>query len=454
MDFEYKEQDRRTNPPSKPVVKNTTENYSKHSQTWIPRYVRRQANESFYLGLQDVQTGADNASSYRYRSYRTVELEHEAAGLIRKDLNYVLGKNYDKLNRHAVKGIKQKIWGLEIGGTKYSELSMGAGEKRVLNILSALHHTSFSKGGLLVIDELDAFLHGASFERLIEVIKNKVDSSRSPLQVVFTTHNEAVSKFSDKIDVRSILNSPEKTLSLPYVHPDVMMQLTGESHSPIDIYVEDELAEDIVNRLVFDMNVVEFVSVKLFGAASNAFGVLCGKALLGHDISRTLCVLDGDVFLKRKERESEVKAHLNGNDKDDKRKEILGHVKSLNIFHSLPDGSKRGAPEYNHKILFETSREGSSQIERIKNFSKGIQGLEDWHCYYENLSHSSGVKDCRSFVLNHLSEESSWDYYLRDVKEWIEQKMADVKGISLWHYKGVEFVYKDKAVDFFGVSKS
>ena len=34
-----------------------------------------------------------------------------------------------------------------------------------------------------------------------------------------------------------------------------------------------------------------------------------------HDISSTLCVLDGDVCRTEKERDSEVQRHLNGNDR-------------------------------------------------------------------------------------------------------------------------------------------
>lgn len=51
--------------------------------------------------------------------------------------------------------------------------------------------------------------------------------------MVFTTHRETVSKFSDQINICSILAADGKTFALPYIDPDVMMQLTGVPASPL-----------------------------------------------------------------------------------------------------------------------------------------------------------------------------------------------------------------------------
>jgi energy-coupling factor transporter ATP-binding protein EcfA2 len=427
--YDFREQDLRKKPLAAPENKSGSEEYSKSSQSWKPKYYRRPVYESTYIGLQNLQTGADNPGSYRYRNYETSELALEAAELIKGDMIYILGRHYDKLNHHIVSGggkgeVKTIIWGLESGGVRYSELSMGSGEKRVLNILSALHHESFKGGGLLLIDELDALLHRASFNRLIEVLIKRSSESRYPLQVVFTTHRETVSKFSDQINICSILAADGKTFALPYIDPDVMMQLTGGASKPIEIYVEDELSEDIIGGFLFGIGASKYVHVERFGVASNAFGLVAGKILLKQDVSSTICVLDGDVFLGDDERESEIKRHLGGDDRERQREIALSCIKSYKLKHQLPSGI-RGAPEYNQKILFENSKATSEQIERLQFFSKQILRLEDWHEYYDELARLSNVRRCRDYVLDHLSSTDDWNIFLADIKEWLSNRLIE-----------------------------
>ena len=427
--YDFKEQDLRKKPLTAPEPKTGSQIYSKSSQSWAPKYYRRPTHESTYIGLQNLQTGADNPGSYRYRNYETSELALEAAELIKSDMIYVLGRHYDRLNHHIVSGggkgdIKTIIWGLESGGVRYSELSMGSGEKRVLSILSALHHISFKNGGLLLIDELDALLHRASFNRLIEVFIKRSSESRYPLQVAFTTHRETISKFLDQINICSILATEERTVALPYIDPDVMMQLTGGACKPIEIYVEDELSEEIISNFVFGINASKYVHIEKFGVASNAFGLVAGKILLKHDISSTNCVLDGDVFLTEGERDSEIKRHLGGDDREYQRILALKCIKSYRLKNTPPPGG-RGAPEYNQKILFESSKASSQQIERLQHFSRQILSLEDWHGYYDELARLSNVRRCRDYILEHLSVTDDWDYCLGEIKEWLTNRLVD-----------------------------
>ena len=85
------------------------------------------------------------------------------------------------------------MFGLEHNGVAYSEHSMGAGEKRVLSILYALHSPVIAKGGLLLIDEIDVLLHGAAFKRLIEKIIQRADENK--IEVIFSTHRETITSF-------------------------------------------------------------------------------------------------------------------------------------------------------------------------------------------------------------------------------------------------------------------
>lgn len=49
-------------------------------------------------------------------------------------------------------------------GISYTEHTMGAGEKRVFEVLKAAHDPSIMPNGLLLIDELDVLLHEKAFK--------------------------------------------------------------------------------------------------------------------------------------------------------------------------------------------------------------------------------------------------------------------------------------------------
>jgi len=307
-----------------PSVDLKTVRYYKDSQKWSPKYVNRPKNESLFIGLEGIQTAGEDPTGYRFRNYKTIEDANEAEDLIRRDLAFILGRDYSKINTHVIsRGSSQyEIEGLEWNSVTYSELSMGSGEKRVLKILKAIHHPKFDNGGLVLVDELDMLLHDLSFQRLIEVLIRKMASKQykvKPLQFVFSTHRESVAKFTDRINICSLFQTPAKTISLPYVSPDVILGLTGRCEKPLEIYVEDDLAEDIVGDLVFKKDMIEFVQIARFGTWQNAFTIIASKVLQGIDISNAICVLDGDECNSEQERMSRFNAVLNGDDKQEQR---------------------------------------------------------------------------------------------------------------------------------------
>lgn len=60
---------------------------------------------------------------------------------------------------------------------------MGAGEKRVFEVLKAAHDPSIMPNGLLLIDELDVLLHEKAFKKLVTELIDIADESL--LEIVF-----------------------------------------------------------------------------------------------------------------------------------------------------------------------------------------------------------------------------------------------------------------------------
>lgn len=428
LDFTFDER----NPNKEPQVTNKSHKerfYKKQGakqSRWLPIYGRRHERESAYIGLQDLSTLNENKNATRYKEFDTVELAHEAADQIKQDMIYILGRNYAALNSHTSKkgGKVHTMFGLEHNDVAYSEHSMGAGEKRILSILYTLHNPVIAKGGLLLIDEVDVLLHGAAFKRLIEKIVQRANENK--IEVIFSTHRETITDFSDQINIVGVLNTGKNVVPMKNTNPQIMSQLTGSITKPFHIAVEDDLAEEICLNLVYRYHMQDYIEVSKFGSWSNAFALLAGKSLMRHDISSTLCVLDGDVCRTEKERDSEVQRHLNGNDRENDRKVILQQIKEFKIKQFAPQG-QIGSPEYNIKTLFEEQEFDDQRLNDLVAFSRGVVGLDDWHSYFERLASASGHRQARSKVLESLEDTEEWRNYCAEISHWIESKAKELQ---------------------------
>lgn len=137
---------------------------------------------------------------------------------------YVLGRQYDSLV--LCKSRTKTFWGLGFNGLIYSEHTMGAGEKRVVEILRQLFSPEL-KNGVLIIDELEALLHSSAFVRLVEVLVSASETLN--LEVVFTTHRETITDFRERINICGIWNTGTNVMTLPNLDPRIFNQLTGKT---------------------------------------------------------------------------------------------------------------------------------------------------------------------------------------------------------------------------------
>jgi AAA15 family ATPase/GTPase len=427
LEFTYQELNHSKEP--KVTNKTHTEKYYKKPGVkqgrWLPIYARRHERESAYIGLHELSTLSEDKNAGRYKEYETEDLAHESADKIKSDMVYILGRNYENLNSCTlIKGGKvHTMFGLKHNGVSYSEHSMGAGEKRVLSMLYALHSPLIANGGLLLIDEVDVLLHGIAFKRLIERIVQR--SNENSVEVVFSTHRETISEFSKDVNIIGILNTGNGVLAMPHTNPKVMQQLTGTLSQPLQICVEDELAEEVILNLVYKKHLQTYVKVSQFGAWTNAFTVLAAKKLMGQDITNTICVLDGDVCRDAESRKSECKRHLNGNDQEQGRIDILRQIKEFKIITFAPEGEK-GSPEFNIKTLLEDTFSEDTRIQELQIFSKSIQGYIDWHIYFNRMVEISGQRQVREKIFDFLKDTDEWQFYTQEVCEWLDIKKAEL----------------------------
>lgn len=282
----------------------------------------------------------------------------------------------------------------------------------------------------LLIDELDVLLHEKAFKKLvIELIQI---AEESLLEIVFSTHRESIVQFKRKINIVSIFNMGTGIQAFLGVSADALRQLTDIQPEMVSVFVEDELARTVINVLLEREALTDKVDVQIFGAAENSAVVLAGLLLSGKDIGNIMCVLDGDVYRTVPEKLKIIQKCLTGTDrvKKQQRRDVLSKLFEFN----LREYPQKGAPEYNHKCWFEAinpgvvSEEESAEFLKLRQYSMSINGLADWHDYYETLNNHARKTNIEHTILNYISKYSpEWDNYISAVRQEIIARAAELE---------------------------
>ncbi|MGX9828756.1 AAA family ATPase [Enterobacter roggenkampii] len=402
--------------------------YSKVKR-WMPVYERRPVKESLYLGLQTLGTLSDDINASRFAKYQSDELKPDHfREKILASMNRVLDGEYTKLMLCTPLRKGTPFVGFTKNKVTYTEHTMGAGEKRVFEVLRAAHHESLHPNGLLLIDELDVLLHEKAFKKLVEELINIAETSM--LEIVFSTHRESIAQFRRQLNIVSIFNMGTGVQAYRGVSADALRQLTDIQPAMVSVFVEDELARTVVNVLLERQALSDIVNVELFGAAENSAVVLSGLLLADKDISGVISILDGDVFRSYDEKMKIVKKCLTGTDKKDEWQKVTRRMFEF----TLTDFPQKGAPEYNHKIWFEAiepelvQENERAEFIKLKGYSTAIAGLEDWHEYYIELNRYARKANIEHTVVSYISKYSTaWDNYIKSVREEISLRAAELQ---------------------------
>jgi ABC-type lipoprotein export system ATPase subunit len=197
---------------------NVRTEYRKIADRWSPRYANRPERYLKFIGIKSCVPRIEEESYTSAINYQTEA--HADAGLIMAKMGSVFNRAYNELNLHRAHAGRQYP-GLALLGTRYSALAMGAGEQRVLEILSAVFNAP--KYSLILIDEIDLLLHTAALSQLIRILFQR--ATDKTLQIVFTTHRESVLEHKDMVSIKHIHTigvEPPKTYCFSNTKPDAL----------------------------------------------------------------------------------------------------------------------------------------------------------------------------------------------------------------------------------------
>ncbi len=386
------------------MQKENTKEYRKNKDRWA-RYADRPQRDTYFIGIETCVPEIEKESQTSYIDYKTSLANERNADKIIQAAAYVLNKNYDQLNYHKTK--KKELLGVHTEeNIRYSSLSMGAGEQRVLRILRTVY--TVEQYSLVLIDEIDVLLHVTALKRLISELA-KVAEKRK-LQVIFTTHSMEMNRLQRFVDIRYLQPLKEKTMVYNRITPDIVYELSEDVEQPIKIYVEDILAETIVNIVADGLGLYRYVKVIKLGAAYNLIVLSASFILQEKDISEEFFLLDGDLYRNQKDKRDAINKVLTGTEKehDDK------VDKAVKLLHQLRM-SEKTAPE---KYIFDMLVEMDDDSELVK-VAMTLKAVSDSHQWLDKLVERMGKSEelILDKIIKIVSEHERWGDYVDELRE-------------------------------------
>ena len=392
-----------------------TREYKKDQDRWAPRYTNRPMRDVFFMGIDTCIPEIEKEKQTSFINYSTASLEDADALKVIQMAAKILNKDYKNLTVH--KTDKKEMLGVRTADDlTYSSLSMGAGEQRVIKILRLLY--SVNSYSLILIDEIDLLLHVTALKELIKVIYEV--AKKKNLQIIFTTHSLEVAALTEYVDVKYLDVTEKKTMVLSCITPDIIYKMSHVVEKPIQIYVEDLLAEIIVKKIAADLNILRFARIVKFGASSNAYVIAASYILKQEEHDNVLFVLDGDVDREEKEKQKAVNKVLSGTEADHEAK-VNKAVSMIRQFR-LPEDT---APE---KHIFDMLIQMDSPSEIIEH-AKRLKAVRDSHEWLDELTDRMGQSEewTLSHIMDIVAEHPGWGDYVREVRDWLVEKRGELR---------------------------
>lgn len=404
------------------VYDNLTQRYEKASDRWTPRYQRRPVRDVRYVGIGESVPDIDRLTLKSMIHYTTIPKQSQVEEEIRKAAGQILNRDYQSFFQVNYNYTSRVSIGVSSSNVTYSGLSMSSGEQRVFRILESVYRSP--KFSLILIDEIDLFLHQDALQRLLQNLNAHCSSKNK--QLVFTTHFPPVADMYKEIQIYTLNRVPDKTVVWPGYSIEAMRHITGKQLRPLSCYVEDDLAEAIVSRVATDLQIRKTIEIGRYGPAANAFSLSTGLYLSKYRIDDTLVLLDGDVYGDIAERRQQVKKALSGNQSqhDNQRKDVLKMIRAL--APRTIDRDVAIPPEVALHRLIRTISPAKLSDARVELYElvNGINNVQDTHEFLDLvIDHVGEPRQVALFQLVELASlADGWVRYTRPLRRWMCQR--------------------------------
>ncbi len=398
------------------VMSPETKEYKKDRDRWSPRYQTRPRREVFYIGIDSCVPDMEIESRIsRIPLIRETYDDIVLAEKIKRNLSIIMHRNYGEFISYWNE--RKSYKGLVYGAIQYPSLYMGAGEQRIIKFLETIY--TVPDYSLILIDELDLTLHTEALLRLMEILNDECMVRH--IQIVFTSHREELLSCSF-INIRHLVNGTDgkTSICLERTTPDCIKRLTGTCPKPLEIMVEDNLAEALVRKVLQEYNLESTCKVSQFGSKENAYLVGAGLILKGEMLNNTLIVLDGDVDITENEKKSKINHVITGTDNNSqlRRSMLLTKIKQFN----LPTGKK---PEEFITDELKTLNDADSTLIPL---IKATGFVRDHHDLLNIPIVDSGMREESALaeISKLMSTLPCWESYVSEISNWLAAKKTEL----------------------------
>ena len=381
--------------------------YKKSRERWSPRMATKPEREIYYIGVNTCVPAIERAKKgmVTYSTNHTSELQH--ADEIRDAASRIMGYQYDQLFYSSE--TRRLFFNVEKEGQPMHALALGAGEQRLFTILETLYNAG--RYALITIDELDLTLHTAALLRLIDEMVRVAEEKH--LQIVFTTHRQEVMNRTD-INVRYLMQTPEKTLCINDPNSICYEELTGTHEQDLTIWVEDMLSKTMIEKILEEEDMSRRAEIRIFGSIENSFTLAGYYQIAGVDVSNLLIVTDGDRYVSEADKIQQIKRTITGNREIDD----AARLSAIQIMHQY-EAPNYYAPE---KVIHQAICVDGEDSE-IKQVALQIVNPDDKHGFVDDIltkMHWGREKYYR--VIDEFAKCPQWRVYTHDVRNWLITK--------------------------------
>ncbi len=393
------------------VFNNVNRKYSK-SDRWKPRYENRPERDVYFIGINSCVPDIELEKSQNIiRFTATTNLVDALSNEIRQNASVVMNKQYDEYN--DIEAGNKRFIGVRNNGVQYSSLAMGAGEQRVFKILNTVFKAP--RYSLIIIDEIDLTLHTDALNRLITILNNRANDRN--LQIIFTSHREELTNRTD-INIRHIHQIGPNTFCFTETTPDCISRLTGQQVRTLEIFVEDDLSESIVQKVVEELNVRRHCSIKRFGSIDNGFVLATGFFLKGEDLTNILVLLDGDRYKLAAEKMMQMEKYFAGTEPA----AIANRAMALSCIKQYLIPTAETPEQFINRNL----REIDDNTEIVIAATQ-INAVANKHEYVNQIISLLGYNDKTTGlnrVVDKLSTSPNWINYTQEIRDWLNYRIA------------------------------
>lgn len=392
------------------VFNNVPRTYSK-ADRWKPRYDGRPERDVYFIGINTSVPEIEIEKSSSIIRFNTTNLNDALSNEIRQNAAVIMNKQYDEYNSHQA--WNKSFIGVSHNGIHYSSLAMGAGEQRVFKILDTVFRAD--RYSLIIIDEIDLTLHTEALNRLISILINRANDRN--LQIIFSSHREEITKRLD-INIRHIHQIGASTFCFNETNPDCISRLTGHPVRPLEIFVEDDLSEAIVQKVIEDLNIRRHCSIKRFGSIDNSFSLATGLFLKGEDLTNILVLLDGDVYKLPAQKMTQMEKYFAGTEVN----AVANRTQALSCLRQYTIQTAETPEQFINRTL----REINDNSEIVLAASQ-INAVLNKHDFVNQIITILGYQDKvigLNKVVDKLSASPIWEDYTLEVRDWLNQRIV------------------------------